>query len=130
MPGIGFPGEKKIEVEVKTLDQLIEVYGVPGFCKIDVENFEQQVLNGLSIAIPCLAFEYYPPRIEGALACLDILEQLGEYEYNWSLGESMRLESVTWITQDELKRVLGDYGSRNEYGDVYARKVGGEVGDV
>ena len=29
-----------VEVGVTTLDRLIEEYGVPSFCKIDVEGFE------------------------------------------------------------------------------------------
>ena len=32
-----------------TLDELIKVYGQPQFIKIDVENFEYQVLCGLSV---------------------------------------------------------------------------------
>jgi len=32
--------DESIEVVVITLDQLIEQYGLPDFCKIDVEDFE------------------------------------------------------------------------------------------
>ncbi len=37
-----------ISVPVTTLDQLITRYGRPTFCKIDVEGFELEVLQGLS----------------------------------------------------------------------------------
>ena len=43
-----FPGERwdeRVAVEVTTLDALIAVHGVPRFCKIDVEGFEESVLG-------------------------------------------------------------------------------------
>ena len=65
-----------IPVEVITLDQLIEEYGIPVFCKIDVEDFELQVLQGLNTAIPSLSFEYFSPTIDRTLKCIDRLEEL------------------------------------------------------
>ena len=80
--------EESVEVPAITLDMLIEEYGMPDFCKVDVENYEAQVLEGLSVAIPCLSFEYYPPHMKDTLRCFDILSKLGTYEFNWSFGES------------------------------------------
>ena len=40
--------EDSVEVPVVTLDTLIETYGKPSFCKIDVEGYEAEVLAGLS----------------------------------------------------------------------------------
>ena len=45
---------KTIDVEVTTLDRLIEIYGFPKYCKIDVEGFEFEVIRGLSKPIPFL----------------------------------------------------------------------------
>ena len=62
---------KEIEVEVITLDQLIAQYGMPRFCKIDVENFEYEVLKGLSKPIPALSLEYYTSNLSATLNCID-----------------------------------------------------------
>lgn len=51
-------GQQRINVPVTTLDKLIERFGRPSFIKIDVEGFEEQVLNGLSSPVPFLSFEY------------------------------------------------------------------------
>lgn len=109
-----------VEVEVTTLDALIETYGIPDFCKLDVENFEKEVLLGLSRPLPCLSVEYYPPAIDKSLECIDILEKLGSYKYNWSFGESMKLECEEWISGSEMKKILSGYSTRREYGDFYA----------
>lgn len=40
--------DKQITIPVTTLDDLIEQFGKPIFCKIDVENYEFEVLKGLN----------------------------------------------------------------------------------
>ena len=52
--------DRQVEVNVVTLDGLIERYGEPTFCKIDVEGSELQVLEGLTRALPALSFEFLP----------------------------------------------------------------------
>ncbi len=113
---------EEIEVEVTTLDQLIEQYGRPTFCKIDVEDFEEAVLKGLSVPIPIISFEFFnwtPIRTE---ACLKLLNQLGDYEYNWSFGESLSFEMEKWENVEQLSKNIEAYKKKNAFsGDIYAR---------
>jgi FkbM family methyltransferase len=53
----GYNWNKKIKVSVTTLDALIEQFGLPDYCKIDVEGFEYQVLKGLTKPIPLISIE-------------------------------------------------------------------------
>lgn len=115
--------EEVKRVEAITLDNLIEEYGFPHFCKIDVENYEAKVLAGLSHAIPMISFEYFPPHLDDTLGCFDRLEQLGNYVYNWSFGESQVMQSDQWIPVDEMRRIVAGYSRHSEYGDVYARLI-------
>ncbi|MES2603318.1 MAG: FkbM family methyltransferase [Pseudomonadota bacterium] len=111
--------DQQITVPVTTLDALIAVHGVPVFCKIDVEGFELEVLRGLTQPIATLSFEYIPASMAVALGCVERLEQLGRYEYNYSPGETHRLQEVRWLNAQEMLTVLRsiNHGS----GDVYAR---------
>ena len=113
--------EETIMVKMITLDQLIEKYGIPDFCKIDVENFEVEVLKGLSHPIPALSLEYYPATIEKAIQCVDLLEGIGHYQYNWSLGESQQLSQMNWLTANEMKEVFANIKRGDSYGDFYAK---------
>jgi len=80
--------DRSIEVEVATLDELIAAHGEPAFCKIDVEGFEVDVLEGLTRPLRGLSFEYLPAAHDASLQALDHLERLGAaaggYRYNYS----------------------------------------------
>ena len=112
---------QQIEVEVTTLDALIERFGVPIFCKIDVEGFEAEVLAGLSQPIHSLSFEYLAGAEPITQRCLDQLESLGRYEYNVTVGERRRLELNRWCDASEIRQWLAEHTHRAGSGDVYAR---------
>jgi FkbM family methyltransferase len=110
-------------VTVTTLDALIVRFGTPVFCKIDVEGAEPDVLAGLSHALPALSFEYIPVVIETAVECIERLGQLGEYEYNWRVGEWPRLRSPVWLRPREMTAQLRRLSPDDNSGDIYARLI-------
>lgn len=116
--------ERSVLVPVTTLDDLIACYGRPAFCKIDVEGYDLEVLRGLSEPLPALSFEYVPPALDLALACLERLAQLGRHEFNWSWGESMQLRWPAWVDAATLTAYLRSYPRQGNPGDVYARLSG------
>lgn len=114
--------DQQVTVPVTTLDALIDTWGEPRFCKIDVEGFELAVLQGLSRPLAALSFEYIPAAIDVALACIKRLEELGEYQYNLAPGETHRLQFEQWLSADDMIGHLGQV--RDGSGDVYARLAG------
>lgn len=110
-------------VPVTTLDRAIEQYGLPAFCKIDVEGHETSVLKGLSQPLPALSFEFLPVSIARAMECVAVLERLGSYRYNWSLGEAQRFGSAQWVSADQICRWLKALPPMSASGDVYAELV-------
>ena len=118
--------KKQLRVSVVTLDQLIERFGQPQFCKIDVEGFEMEVLKGLSRPIPLLTLEYhlFEENIEQTIACVDRLAEMGSLSINISLGEKLELAWEEWV---DYYRFHSDFPARAPrtpscgYGDLFIR---------
>lgn len=110
-----------VPVKTVTLEDLVQEHGIPDFCKIDVEDLELEVLKGLQTAIPLLSFEYLSIRIGKTIDCIQRLEEIGEYEYNWSYGESHVMEAKDWMNASDMTSILAPYTREDRSGDVYAR---------
>jgi FkbM family methyltransferase len=109
------------EVPTTTLDSLIEEYGSPVFCKIDVEGFEETVLKGLTKPINFVSFEFTYEFLEDAVKCIDRLTSLGPVKFNFSIGEKMKLYLHDWVTPEELLTKLRSLNNQRLWGDIYAK---------
>jgi FkbM family methyltransferase len=115
-----FSWDDTVEVPVTTLESLIGQYGRPRFCKIDVEGYERNVLEGLHTPIEALSFEYTHEARENAIACMTRLAALDHYEFCFSPGDSMDLPEG-WVSADAQRERLEGLSDSLPWGDVYAR---------
>jgi FkbM family methyltransferase len=110
-----------ITVDVTTLDALLDRYGIPDFCKVDVEGYESQVVAGLSRPLPVLSFEFTPEWAADTELVVEQLMGLSMERFNLSIGESHELEWVDWRSGDALLRHLRELPDDvTMFGDVYA----------
>jgi FkbM family methyltransferase len=115
--------DASIRVKVRTLDALIRQYGEPAFCKIDVEGYELEVLKGLSQPLPCLSFEYIPAATWLSTGCIQRLEVLGVYEFNYTVGEAAYLSLEKWTSGERMAAWLETLKPDDPSGDIYARRI-------
>ena len=113
--------DRKERVEATTLDLLVQEFGVPKYCKIDVEGFELQVLRGLTKPVPLLSFEFTKEFFSNALRCIEYLSILGYRDFNFSLAESETFSFSSWVAASEVIRALEKIEDPLLWGDIYAR---------
>lgn len=120
---------QELKVPVVTLDSMIAKYGVPHFCKIDVEGLELAVLHGLSQPIPIVSLEYHLESRdnEKTLACLHRLAEWGTLSLNLTHGENPNLAWPEWVSLEQFTRDFPDRAPRSatcSYGDILIRTLG------
>lgn len=116
-----FKLSKKQKTETTTLDDLIKEYGIPKFCKIDVEGFEKNVMLGLTQKIPFISFEFTQELLTEALDNMNYLSKLGSARFNCMLGGSTNLLFKNWQTKERLFEQIVKQEDKYLMGDIYAR---------
>ncbi|MBK6389761.1 MAG: FkbM family methyltransferase [Saprospiraceae bacterium] len=111
--------DKQLQVQVVTLDMMIQDYGMPSFCKIDTEGFEWEVIQGLNHAIETISLEYLAFDLERIIRCLKKLNTLGSYHCNFSPGESQRWMYSQWVPVNEFTNILEHSPFPHRFGDIY-----------
>ena len=120
--GIRWDGE--VEVPMTTLDELIDRFGEPGFCKLDIEGYEADALEGLRHPLQALSFEFVRGGLEVAGRCVHRLEALAAYEYNAVAGEGRTFLFPRWVSAEELRTWLAGGADELPFGDLFARRSG------
>jgi FkbM family methyltransferase len=113
--------EKQEEVVVKKLDTLIKEFGIPNFCKIDTEGFELDILTNLSYAIPIIEFEFNEAFITETIACLEAIDRLGDYQFNFTLNENPKLINRSWSSILVIKNQINYLPKNRLHGNLFAK---------
>ena len=110
-----------IAIPMTTLDLLISEYGLPRYCKIDVEGFELQVIKGLSRPISFISFEFTREFKDDIKLITEHLMSITLYEYNYCLGEEPGFRLAEWTNPTALFNSLSSVPDPLMWGDIYAR---------
>ncbi len=101
------------QVDVTTLDTLIMQFGTPHFIKIDVEGYEEQVLEGLSKTIPVISIEAnFPDFRDETMNCIAKINLISpkatfnvvddKLQYFWPENKDYHVMNK-WLSETELR---------------------------
>jgi FkbM family methyltransferase len=95
-------------VETTTIEDLVKLFGMPFFIKIDVEGYELSVLRGLRQPVPFLSFEVNLSTFrQQGIECVWFLRGLksdGRFNYTPECCAGLVLEE--WLPSEEFCAVL------------------------
>lgn len=119
------PSHESISVPVVTLDSLMDEYGIPYYCKIDVEGSELEVLKGLSRPIRLVSLEFHQTEsdIKKTFECLSRLRALASnISINLTPAENNHFYFEEWLSfADFASRFPSEFLDREGYyyGDLW-----------
>lgn len=113
--------DNKIKIKLSTLDALINQYGKPRFCKIDVEGYETNVVKGLTQPIKFVSFEFMKEFLGDAEKTLKHLQAISNIRVNYSVAEKYEYESFSsrWGDVQDVMNELKKSEDPKLWGDIY-----------
>ncbi len=108
------------EVEVKKLDTLIKEYGIPDFCKIDVEGYEFEILSNLSYKIPIIEFEFTGGFISNTIEIIKLLNKSNTY-FNYNLNEYPKFELKEWVNAKRMISIINELPINRLHGNIFVK---------
>jgi FkbM family methyltransferase len=112
---------REVSVPMITLDTLIERFGLPFYIKIDVEGYEDQVIDGLSQCPQLLSFEFNTVFLAPARRALESCV-FDKATFNYTLVDPVKFELDVWVTRDDLESRILDAKFGPGLGDIFVRK--------
>ncbi|WP_445453222.1 FkbM family methyltransferase [Flavobacterium sp. 25HG05S-40] len=110
----------KETVIVKKLETLIDTYGLPNYCKIDVEGYEFEILSHLKCKIPMLEFEFTGGFITETIKIITLLDQRNA-RFNYILNEHLKLQLKEWCTGEEMKSIIQKLPIKRLHGNIFVK---------
>lgn len=113
-------------VNLVTLDYLIQKFGNPDYIKIDTENYEYQVISGLSKKTGIISFEFIHENIDTVKKIFKKLIKLGYNEFNFSEAENSYFYYKKFKKKNQISDLLEDIKKNSLknsefWGDIYAK---------
>jgi len=96
----------ELEVQVMTLDNAIDVFGIPDYIKIDVEGYEYEVLKGLTKLLPntIFCFEWVEEQLNDIRNSIQHIQSLGYTHFSYTENDAVLLpKQIQWSTWNELE---------------------------
>lgn len=114
--------DKRVEIQITTIDSLIKKYGNPRYIKIDIEGYEFEALKGLSSKSGVISFEFTAEYVNNAVKCIKYLDILGYKSFNISIAESQNFALENFVSIEELIKILISNSTEHKllWGDIYA----------
>jgi len=110
-----------------SIDELIRVYGVPSYLKIDVEGYEWNVIQSLTQCLQNthIAFEWAEEKKAELLLILDWLHNLGYTQFSVQYEDAYNFQPIEWLEYQVVYQQLEQelmIQRKSKWGMIHVRK--------
>jgi FkbM family methyltransferase len=123
--GSRFYGTKYKEIICKTitLDNLINIYGLPELIKIDVEAGEYECISSLTKKVNNLCFEWASEFNNISLKCIDYLTSIGFTKFYLQFEDdyTYRPEEKDYVNNIIIKQQLNNTIPKKDWGMIWCK---------
>lgn len=110
----------KEKVKTITLNKVIDHYGLPFYCKIDVEGYEFEILSALKHKISLIEFELVAGFQEKSIQLINILNYNNTF-FNYTLNEQPRFKSKNWIKADNMIKIIQSFPKNLLHANIFVK---------
>lgn len=113
---------KTESIECYPLDHFINKYGVPDYCKVDVEGLELEIINSLEHQIPMIEFESTSDFFHESVKCIDHLSEMN-YRFKVLRDSYHEFDAKDWLTKEHAIDKLKTYAANEIHTNIYCTQV-------
>lgn len=110
--------EKNEPIKCYSLDHFIKKYGVPDYCKIDVEGLELEIIKSLKTKIPLIEFESTSAFLMESIQCIKYLNTMN-YQFKILKDSSYKFYSEDWLNKENAIKKLKKYAYETIHTNIY-----------
>jgi FkbM family methyltransferase len=108
------------KVQITTLQQLVDEFGIPDYVKIDVEGYEKNVIQGLKTNLPFLSVEANLPAFtEETIWCIQYLNTLADGKAKFNYVITTKWEFPDFVDAQTMETFLRT--TKLGYMEVYCK---------
>ncbi len=114
--------KEEVKMILILIEDLIDKYGIPDFCKIDVEGFELEVLKGLTSKIKLISFEFSKEFFKETLDVINYLSKEGYTKFNYTDNFNMTFKNDVWKNKNKfVSELITRIKNKDKefFGDIY-----------
>ncbi len=114
--------DKKETVETVTLNSCIQQFGVPHFCKIDVEGYECEILTSLKYNIPIIEFEFLAGFLDKVLPLIELISDTNT-RFNYTKNENSKFEIKEWVDSNKIIEIIKTFPKDKFHTNIFVKKM-------
>ncbi len=116
--------EEVVEIPCYPIQIFVKKYGIPKFCKIDVEGLEWEIISGIYSKIPYIEFENTHAFKEETTKSIRHLANIG-YVFKIIEDGTYQFSSKDWLQESQILAEIKSFAAKNLHSNIFCKQTAG-----